>query len=124
MSALSIKAGCAGVFAGLLGSLLASALWGLLLGVPLTTDSLSGPEWAGDLILSLFCVTGGGYLAGIFGRQNPELNATASGAAQLILLAITYLATEPRSPRWYEGAAFILMIPAAYLGGRIARRRP
>jgi hypothetical protein len=61
----------------------------------------------------------GGYLAARLARAVPYFNALAFGVLGLILSALTL----PDVPTWFKVFGFGLMLPAALLGGHLAKMR-
>jgi hypothetical protein len=61
----------------------------------------------------------GGYLAARLARAVPYFNALAFGVLGLVLSALTV----PDVPTWFKVLGFGLIVPAALLGGHIAKMR-
>ena len=71
------------------------------------------------LIFSTASTVLGGYLAARLARAVPYFNALAFGVLGLVLSVLTV----PDVPTWFKVLGFGLTLPAALLGGHIAKVR-
>lgn len=69
-----------------------------------------------DLGASLLCMAIGGYVAAGSSRSGVK-QAGAAGVLMACGLAAMYFASPVATPGWYTAAVFILVVPAAMLGG-------
>jgi hypothetical protein len=74
-------------------------------------------------VLGTACTGAGGYVAARIAGRDHHRHAMAMGVLSLGLAAGLSLIDEATTPMWYTTAAFLLMVPAAALGGHIAARR-
>lgn len=70
-----------------------------------------------DLGASLLCMAIGGYAAAGSNPNAKVKNAGAAGVLMALVLAGLYFASPSLTPGWYTAAVFILIVPAAILGG-------
>lgn len=73
----------------------------------------------GSIILGTLSTMVGGYLAARIAKKEPYWNAGAIGVLGIVLgllLAKDY-------PLWFNVVGFLLALPAALLGGHLARSR-
>lgn len=69
-----------------------------------------------DLAGSLLCMGLGGYVAA--GAAHSKLkHAGAAGALMILVVGGFYMISPSMTPSWYTAAVFILILPAALLGG-------
>jgi len=125
MKKVSIKAICAGVVIGLVGSTLASIVIAIVYGIPLDkieSGYSNSLYLISDLFLSLVVVFLSGYATGKIGKDNPVINSIIVGAIQLIILSSLHL-KNPTMPGWYTVTMLMLLLPAAYLGGKVASKK-
>lgn len=124
--AASVKAIIAGTAIGLIGSALASvALSFAFQGTLLTTNSLEA-WWPNstlllaDLVSSLAFVALSGYVAARLSKNDPVLNAVITGVIQLLINMAGFEYGGNQAPFWYTATALLGVIPATYLGGKLA----
>jgi hypothetical protein len=82
--------------------------------VTLTTNFL----WT-SLIRGVLSIIVGGYVAVRIAKKEPTLNAGAFGAAGIVL-KVLFLKTLPL---WFNVSSLLLVLPAALLGGQLAKSR-
>ncbi|EGU30527.1 hypothetical protein VII00023_10974 [Vibrio ichthyoenteri ATCC 700023] len=70
------------------------------------------------LIIGLICVVFGGYVTAKIAQQDKVYNAVLVGVAG-ILMGVPYYGTLPL---WYSLASIILVVPAAFWGGVLAKK--
>ncbi len=77
------------------------------------------------LLLSVFYYLAftilGGYVAGRIAKGYEIFNSITVGMVEVILGILTI--SDSSYPIWYKVIVFLLIIPAAYLGGILARRQ-
>lgn len=71
-----------------------------------------------SLILGTFSTIVGGFLAARFARGLPYYHSLIYGIFGLVFSALT----SEGLPRWYTAVGFTVLIPAALLGGHLAKR--
>jgi hypothetical protein len=72
-----------------------------------------------SLIRGVLSIMVGGYVAVRIAKKEPYLNAGAFGAAGIIL-KVLFLKTLPL---WFNVSSLLLVLPAALLGGQLAKSR-
>ena len=72
------------------------------------------------LLLGTLSTIFGGYVAGRRAKQLPLFNACAVGV--LGLVAVVLLGGQSESPGWFNVIGFISTLPAAIMGGSLAKR--
>ena len=122
---ISIKAICAGLAVGLVGSTLSSIVVAAAFGVSLTPNALEN-ELSNhtllivDLLFSLLFVFLGGYVAAKIAKANPKPSVITMAVIQLALIALTTLPKISALP-WYTAITLLAPLPVAFWGARIAR---
>lgn len=130
---INIKA----VFLGFLADIAASMLFSVILGF-IALAVLSAKGYQGDeletmlmqlfsgavymlisIVIGLGFTVMGGYIAGRIAKTGEYFHAGAVGALGLIL-GLFFMG---QAPLWYNIAGFVLVIPAALLGGDMAKKR-
>src|SRR5216684_1984391 len=122
---VSIKAICAGVVIGFIGSSLSSVASAIVWGIPFIEleSGASDPTFLiSDLLLSMAFVFLSGYVAGKIGKNSPVVNSLIVGTIQLIIIILGFVPTINLWPAWYTAATFLAIVPTAYFGGKIAMR--
>ena len=71
------------------------------------------------LILGTASTVLGGFLAARLARTVPYFNALAFG---LLVLILSVLAVDDNAPFWFKLIGFALTLPAALLGGHLAKQ--
>jgi hypothetical protein len=125
---ISIKAVCAGVAIGLIGSTLASLAIAMVLSIPLTPGALesqySNPTLLiADLIVSLIVVFLSGYVTGKIAKANPLPSVMTMAIIQLVAIILVSLSQLQLTPLWYTAVTYLTIIPVAYWGGNSAREK-
>jgi hypothetical protein len=82
----------------------------------ITALTASTPFLLGSLVLGTLSVVLGGFVAARIAKTKHYANAGVVGAIGIVLGV--FLAGE--SPLWFNAIAFLLIIPAALLGGHLA----
>ena len=62
----------------------------------------------------------GCYLTGRLAPQKPMTHALILGVLELILIIVGTMSHWDMAPTWYHAAALLMVMPAAWLGGRQA----
>ena len=70
-----------------------------------------------DLGASLFCMAIGGYVAAGSAQRAGLVHGGITGALLMCFVGAMYSMSPHLTPGWYTGATFILIIPAAAVGG-------
>ncbi|HAS53039.1 MAG: hypothetical protein A2X56_12055 [Nitrospirae bacterium GWC2_57_13] len=71
------------------------------------------------LVIGLLCTMLGGFVAGSIAKKAHYLNSGLVGGLG-VLLGVAFVG---QSPLWYDVVTFITIIPAAMLGGHLAKGR-
>ena len=131
---VELRALLAGVAADWLGTLLTAPILGVAFGVgPETPDSriqelLAAPEFIlSATVHGSFFTALGGYVAARLAPDDPMRHALIVGALSLVLaiLMATSPAEGPRAAWWVGALGYLLVIPAAAVGGWLgSRARP
>lgn len=100
-----------------------AAVWALL------PRAFRGPEGGGAvglLLLTLayvaFATALGGYLTALVAAREPTRHAVALGALSLALMVAATPFAWDSAPVWFHVASLVLVVPAAWLGGRLEAR--
>lgn len=72
-----------------------------------------------DLGGSLLCMAIGGYVAASSAKQSGLKHGIVTGVLLLAFVAMMMMMISSGVPRWYTVTVFILIIPAAALGGML-----
>lgn len=94
--------------------------------LPGAFDALGRTESAPVLLFTLGYLfvfgTAGCYLAARWAPHSPVRHALALGLAGLLFSTVGTVVLWASAPPWYHVAALTLVMPAAWLGGRIRER--
>jgi len=80
--------------------------------------SLSTPYLTIGMVIGLLTTVFGGYLAARIAKREAYLNSGLLGAVGIVI----GLAFASGFPVWFNAVAFLLTVPAALLGGHLAKR--
>lgn len=126
------KAVILGVLVDWGGTLLATLVLGVALGVVMAVQGNYSPSYMEKAIIFPSLVIGfgftllGGYIAGRTARQAHLLHGALVGAIGLLLSLLLYLfrpSLYASFPLWYNVLSFAGIIPIAMAGGHLAGRR-
>ena len=126
---LSFGAAIKGAVVGAIASLIESSVvaWIFMSGTPKSvaegeaaTKALMASQsyLLTDLGGSLLCMAIGGYVAASSAKQSGLKHGIVTGVLLLAFVAVMMM-IFPGVPRWYTVTVFILIIPAAALGGML-----
>ena len=125
---LSFKAILIGFLVDILGSSIVAGIIGFIIGyrlgasgvppteIPERLAQMTGMQIVALIVGLLFSMFGG-YVAALVAKENEIQNATATGVFSVIIALLSTLIFTQSAPLWFNVAAYLLTIPAAYLGG-------
>ena len=121
-----VKGAIVGTIAALVGSWLVAMPFAT--GMPKTPEEAeamtkalmaSQPYLLTDLFVSLLCMAIGGYVAAGSAEESGTVNGALTGVVLFLLMGAIFFIESQSAPLWYTASVFILIIPAAALGGKI-----
>jgi hypothetical protein len=125
---ISIKAIILGVLTDIGGTFLFSVIFGILAGIAMAVKGITAAEMTerleqpvfliSNLVIGLIFTLLGGLVAGRIAKRSELLHGGIVGGISIIF-SLTFLSSVPVL---YNAVALPLVIPAAVLGGFIARR--
>jgi hypothetical protein len=71
-------------------------------------------------VLGTLTTVTGGFVAGLMARRLPYMNSAAVGAIGVLQGLMLF---DGNSPYWFSVLGFVINIPAALVGGHLAKRR-
>lgn len=137
---LKLSAVLVGLMVDIGGTTIGGTLLGALLAIPLASAGAGAgeveaavvaailtPKWlAVGSLLGLSCTALGGYVAARMGRHEPMKHALALGIASLVTGVLIQFGNEAgvhATPLWFDALGYVLVVPAALLGGCLVERR-
>jgi len=95
------------------------AEWLVLLLARETPESMSTPSRALASLLTLLSVAAGGYVTAWLAKRKPVAHATAMGVIMLAMTAVVLTRMHVEGPGWLALVSTCLLVPAAWIGGRL-----
>jgi hypothetical protein len=84
---------------------------------------LTATEYLITAVFGLLLVVAGGYVAGRMARVRPATHGLCVGIGLLLVtLIIEALSPDPAAPLWFNVVSIVGVVPAATMGGRLAKR--
>ena len=133
MIKISIKGVILGIVVALILDIIAAFVMGAIVGVSLVKEGMTQQQLK-EAVVAVILSTGfllgsgifgtlstilGGYIAARVAKNNYYMNAAVIGVLGIVLNALT--GTD--YPLWFNSLAVLLILPAALLGGHLARPR-
>jgi|SRR5271157_1097391 len=133
MIKISIKGVILGIVVALILDIIAAFVMGAIVGVSLFKEGMTQQQLK-EAVVAVILSTGfllgsgifgtlstilGGYIAARVAKNNYYMNAAVIGVLGIVLNALT--GTD--YPLWFNSSAVLLVLPAALLGGHLARPR-
>jgi hypothetical protein len=133
MTKISIKGVILGIVVALILDIIAAFVMGAIVGVSLFKEGMTQQQLK-EAVVAVILSTGfllgsgifgmlstilGGYIAAQVAKNNYYMNAAVIGVLGILVNALT--CTD--YPLWFNSSVVLLVLPAALLGGHLARPR-
>ncbi len=132
-SKFNAKAILVGFLADIVGTVVASFLFAVVVGIIIKSLEIKSDNeiihnitMVYSMLIACFFSGVGGYVAGKVAKRDEILNALSARLAGIIFsvfLVYKYPSLISSYPKWYSFLSFVLVLPAAYLGGVLARKK-